>query len=98
MVGTYGVGYAMPKPLSPATQVFGERVRQRRHALGLSQEAMADQIGIHWTFLGQVERGQRNLNLHNLLKLARGLGLDPAELVQGLKQPDDESSGSRARH
>jgi transcriptional regulator with XRE-family HTH domain len=80
----------MAQPLSPATQVIGERVRDRRHALGLSQEAMAHQVGIHWTFLGQVERGQRNLNLHNLLKLARGLGVDPGELVQGLTPPDDE--------
>jgi transcriptional regulator with XRE-family HTH domain len=81
----------MAAPLSPATQVLGERVRARRQELGLSQEAMADQIGIHWTFLGQVERGQRNLNLHNLLKLARGLGLDPGDLMQGLQPPDDEA-------
>jgi transcriptional regulator with XRE-family HTH domain len=82
----------MPSPLSPATQVFGERVRARRQVLGLSQEAMAHQIGVHWTFLGQVERGQRNLNLHNLLKLAAGLGVDPAELVQGLQPPKDEAT------
>jgi transcriptional regulator with XRE-family HTH domain len=84
---------AMPKPLSPATKALGDRVRDRRHVLGLSQEAMAHQMGIHWTFLGQVERGQRNLNLHNLLKLSKGLGVDPAELVQGLQPPGDESSG-----
>jgi transcriptional regulator with XRE-family HTH domain len=77
----------MAEPLSPATQLLGERIRARRNELGLSQEAMAYQIGIHWTFLGQVERGQRNLNLHNLVKLARGLGLDPGELVQGLEPP-----------
>ncbi len=53
---------------------------------------MAHQIGVHWTFLGQVERGQRNLNLHNLLKLAAGLGVDPAELVQGLQPPKDEAT------
>jgi transcriptional regulator with XRE-family HTH domain len=82
----YGVLY-MPRPLSSATRVFGERVRTRRLALGLSQEALAHQSGIHWTFLGQVERGQRNLNLHNLLKVAAGLGVDPAELVQGLEPP-----------
>jgi transcriptional regulator with XRE-family HTH domain len=81
----------MAQPLSPATQAFGERVRDRRQALGLSQEAMADQIGVHWTFLGQVERGRRNLNLHNLLKLARGLGVDPADLVRGLTPPDAKS-------
>jgi transcriptional regulator with XRE-family HTH domain len=81
----------MPEPLSPATQAFGERVRARRHDLGLSQEAMADVIGIHWTFLGQVERGQRNVNLHNLLKLSRGLGVDAADLVKGLEPPEDQT-------
>jgi transcriptional regulator with XRE-family HTH domain len=78
----------MPEPLSPATRVFGERVRAKREALGLSQEALADQCGVHWTFLGQVERGQRNLSLHNQLKIAAGLGIDPGELVQGLKAPE----------
>lgn len=81
----------MAEPLSPATKVFGERVRTRREALGLSQEALAARSGVHWTFLGQVERGRRNLNLHNLLKIAAGLGVDPGELVQGLQAPDDES-------
>jgi transcriptional regulator with XRE-family HTH domain len=83
----------MPEPISPATRAFGERVRARRETLGLSQEALAARSGVHWTFLGQVERGRRNLNLHNLLKVARGLGVDPAELVQGLEPPDDESQG-----
>jgi transcriptional regulator with XRE-family HTH domain len=92
MVGTYGVGATMPEPLSPATQAFGERVRARREALGLSQEALAARSGVHWTFLGQVERGRRNLNLHNLLKIAHGLGIDPGELVQGLTASGDEST------
>ena len=78
----------MPEPISPATQVFGERVRARRQDLGLSQEALAAQAGIHWTFLGQIERGRRNLNLHNLLKVAAGLGVDPGELVQNLQPPN----------
>ena len=82
----------MPEPLSPATQALGERVRARREALGLSQEALAHQTRVHWTFLGQVERGRRNLSLHNLLKLAAGLGVDPAELVQGLRPPDDKAT------
>lgn len=81
----------MPEPISPATRVFGERVRACREALGLSQEALAARSGVHWTFLGQVERGRRNLNLHNLLKVAAGLGVDPGELVQGLQPPDGEA-------
>jgi transcriptional regulator with XRE-family HTH domain len=91
LVGTYGLGVVMPEPISPATRVFGERVRSRREALGLSQEALATKSGVHWTFLGQVERGRRNLSLHNLLKIAHGLGVDPGELVQGLTPPDGEA-------
>lgn len=79
----------MAEPLSSATAALGERVRQQRQALGLSQEALADRCGVHWTFLGQVERGRRNLNLHNLLKLAKGLGIDPGVLVTGLEPPED---------
>lgn len=78
----------MPEPISLATRVLGERIRERRQALGLSQESLAEQSGVHWTFLGQVERGRRNLSLHNLLKIAAGLEVDPAELVCGLKGPE----------
>lgn len=53
------------------------RVRARRQALGKSQEQLADDSGLHWTFVGQVERGRRNLTLHNILKLAEGLDVDP---------------------
>jgi transcriptional regulator with XRE-family HTH domain len=78
----------MPEPISPATRVLGERIRERREALGLSQESLAERSAVHWTFLGQVERGRRNLSLHNLLKLAAGLSADPADLVRGLQAPE----------
>lgn len=77
----------MPEPLSEATRLLGERVRANRTRLGISQEGLADRCGVHWTFLGQVERGQRNLSLHNLLKLADGLDVDPCELVRELRPP-----------
>jgi transcriptional regulator with XRE-family HTH domain len=72
------------QPLSPATKTFGERVRARRNELEKSQEQLADDCGLHWTFVGQVERGRRNVSLHNILKLAEGLEIDPGELVRGL--------------
>jgi transcriptional regulator with XRE-family HTH domain len=75
------------QPISDAAQTFGERVRARRHDLGKSQEQLADDCGLHWTFVGQVERGRRNVSLHNILKLAAGLKIDAAELVRGLKAP-----------
>lgn len=76
------------QPISYAARTFGERVRTRRHELGKSQEQLADDCGLHWTFVGQVERGRRNVSLHNILKLAGGLKIDPADLVRGLKAPD----------
>ncbi len=75
------------EPISDAAQVFGERVRARRQELGKSQEQLADDSAMHWSYIGQVERGQRNIGLHNILRLADVLGIDPCELVRGLKAP-----------
>jgi transcriptional regulator with XRE-family HTH domain len=76
------------QPISPAARTFGERVRARRQELDKSQEQFADDCGLHWTYVGQVERGRRNISLHNILKLAAGLGIDPGELVRGLRAPE----------
>ena len=84
----------MPSPpVSLAAQTFGERVRARRQELGLTQEQLAEACGLHWTFIGQVERGRRNISLHNILKIAAGLQLDPGELVRGLEVPESSGSG-----
>ena len=72
-------------PLSPAAAEFGRRVRERRNALGLSQEALADRSELHWTYFGQVERGQVNISLHNILRVAEALEVDPGELMGGLR-------------
>ena len=71
-------------PLSPATAEFGRRVRERRNELGLSQEALADRSELHWTYFGQVERGQSNVSLHNILRIAEALEVDAGMLVTGL--------------
>ena len=73
-----------PAPLSAATTEFGKRVRQRRQERGLTQEQLAARAGLHWTFVGQVERGRRNITLHNIVKLAAALDVDAGELVTGL--------------
>jgi transcriptional regulator with XRE-family HTH domain len=86
----------MPAPQSSATAELGARVRSRRQELGLSQERLADIAGLHWTFVGQVERGRRNLSLHNLLKLAAALDADPGQLVAGLKPPAPADASSEA--
>lgn len=73
-----------PHPLNETTAAFGVRVRNRRHELGLSQEAAARRCGIHWTQLGKVERGQRSLRLETIIRIADGLGIDAGLLVSGL--------------
>jgi len=77
----------MPEPLSDATRILGERIRTKRNELGLSQERFALESGIHWTYVGQVERGQKNLSLHSLLRIAEALGVTPESLVAGLHAP-----------
>jgi transcriptional regulator with XRE-family HTH domain len=74
----------MPETKSEAARIFGERVRQNRQRLGISQETLAQLSDVHWTFVGQVERGTRNLSLHNIIKLAGGLDVDPAVLIGGI--------------
>ncbi len=76
------------QPISEAAGQFGERVRARRAELGKSQEQLASESSLHWSYIGQVERGQRNVTLHSILKLAEVLGVDPGELVRDLHAPD----------
>ncbi|HEY5409297.1 MAG TPA: helix-turn-helix transcriptional regulator [Caulobacteraceae bacterium] len=57
-------------------------MRRRRAELGLSQEAIADAAGLHRTFVGSVERCERNIPLDNVERLARALGLSGWELLK----------------
>jgi transcriptional regulator with XRE-family HTH domain len=54
---------------------LGRVVREQRTARGFSQEAFADHIGVHRTYMGAVERGELNISLDNIEKIARGLGI-----------------------
>ena len=56
---------------------------------GLTQEQLADAAGLHWTYVGQVERGERNLTYKSILRLAEGLAVDPRELF---------AAGTLSRH
>ena len=60
---------------------FGQRIRALRTDEGLSQEALADRAGLHRTYVGSVERGERNIALDNIHALAAALGVSPARLV-----------------
>ena len=63
---------------------FGETVRTIRKKKGFSQEELADRSGLHRTYIGGIERGERNLSLQNIIALAEGLDCEIAELFIGL--------------
>ena len=63
---------------------FGARVRAERARVGLSQEALANAAGLHRTYVGDVERGERNLGLLNVVHIARALGVAPADLLRDI--------------
>lgn len=62
---------------------FGRRVRALREARGLSQEALAHHVGLHRTYVGAIERGERNVSLINIARLADGLSVPVAHLFDG---------------
>lgn len=68
----------------PVTAAFGRCLREARLAQGLTLEGLAELSGLHWTYVGSVERGQRNISLRNIVRLADALELDPALLVGGI--------------
>lgn len=59
---------------------FGERVRQLRLAMNLSQEELAFKAGVHRTYLGSIERGERNPSLKNIAAIAKALDITLSEL------------------
>jgi transcriptional regulator with XRE-family HTH domain len=69
----------------PAAEKLGDRVRSRRSELGWSQRVLAEEAGMDWSYVSQVERGERNIALLNILRLAKALRMNPADLVRDLK-------------
>jgi transcriptional regulator with XRE-family HTH domain len=61
---------------------FGNRLRQLRGDKGWSQEAFAEECGLHRTYIGGVERGERNISLDNIAKIAAALDVDIAALFK----------------
>ncbi len=64
-----------------ARRRFGVNLRRNREALGLSQEDLAEAAGLHRTYIGSVERGERNVSIDNMERLAAAVGKKIQELL-----------------
>ncbi len=69
---------------------LGQNLRNLRKAKGISQEAFADTLHIHRTYMGGLERGERNVTLRTLERIAALLGVEPLELLAPATDPTEE--------
>lgn len=68
---------------SPLSSNLANNIRKLRAKRKVSQEELADICGIHRTYIGGIERGERNITLRTLEKIAQALGANPLELLRG---------------
>ncbi len=73
---------------SQAHVALGRAVRTYREGLGLSQEELADRSGMHRTYVGGIERGERNISYANMLRLAGALGVPASQLLSRAEDQD----------
>lgn len=71
----------MRRPLEDVQVRFGNQLKKVRLSKGVSQEKLADLAGLHRTYVSSVERGQRNISLVNIAKLAEALGVGLSKLM-----------------
>jgi transcriptional regulator with XRE-family HTH domain len=65
---------------------FGQRVREVRSEVGMTQEALAEAAGLHPTFISNIERGYRVPTVPTMLRVAKGLRVPAGRLVEGLEE------------
>lgn len=73
----------MPKKI-PLLLQLGENIRRIRRRQSLSQEALALEVGLDRTYIGGIERGERNVAIINLCRIARVLKVKPGKLLEGV--------------
>jgi DNA-binding XRE family transcriptional regulator len=77
-----GLILPMKKPRQTLRKTFAANLKIVREARGLSQEALAHDAGLHRTYVGSVERGERNISIDNIERLARALGVEAGDLLR----------------
>ena len=66
-------------------EVLGATIREFRVGLGISQEALAENCDLHRTYIGGIERGERNVSLENIVRIATALRITPSKLLERIK-------------
>ncbi len=66
---------------TPIRKAFSIKMRMRRYEIELTQEELAEKADLHSTYVGSVERGERNISLENIIILTKALGCSPKELM-----------------
>jgi transcriptional regulator with XRE-family HTH domain len=75
----------------------GRAIRKRREEVGLSQEGLAEEAGLHRTYISLVERGRRNISVDALSQIAEALGVYPSKLLADAeREPETATSSPRA--
>jgi transcriptional regulator with XRE-family HTH domain len=72
--------------------VVSKNIRRCRKRIGLSQEALADNCGLHRTYIGAIERGERNITVNTLARVAEALGCSVIDLLSNPAQKGKEKS------
>jgi len=70
----------MDRRLAPEKRI-GMAIRKRRQELQWSQEQLSFECGLHRTYIGAIERGEKNLTLKNLIRMAKSLGAQASEIM-----------------
>ncbi|MBE6694850.1 MAG: helix-turn-helix transcriptional regulator [Ruminococcaceae bacterium] len=70
--------------MSDISKILGKRIRNYRTAMGLSQEKLAELSGCHHTYIGQIERGEKNATIESIQKIASALNISLSKLFEKL--------------
>jgi transcriptional regulator with XRE-family HTH domain len=84
----------MPENISNIALLIGKKIRSERIRQGLSQEKLAEIAGLHRTYIGMVERGEKNITLLNYVRISTAINLSLHELTSGLPAPSASSNVS----
>jgi len=84
--------------MSKIKKLFRNRVKEIRKEANLSQEELGDRAGLHPSYIGGIERGERNLSIENIEKIALGLKVDIKELFLHTRPADNQSEKEKARN